>query len=150
MSGLHNIYLRAKGMLSTVIAKDTFITPRKLILKKKPRTTKVTTTNKTEIPEHDPNMPEDEAPETTDDVPPEMTEYTEITEPARKMLRKIRKRKNSGETTPDGIGGYDDVMMREDEREDMAGRVLRGGRAYEGRKRFPDDMLGDREPDYDS
>jgi hypothetical protein len=35
MSGLHNIYLRAKGMLSTIIAKDTFITPRKLIIKRK-------------------------------------------------------------------------------------------------------------------
>lgn len=63
MSELHNIYLRAKGMLSTIIAKDAFITPRKLIFKKRVQ----------------PNV--------------EDNETAPVSQKVRRVLKKIRKRK---------------------------------------------------------
>uniref|UniRef100_A0A8D9AQT6 Uncharacterized protein n=1 Tax=Cacopsylla melanoneura TaxID=428564 RepID=A0A8D9AQT6_9HEMI len=76
MAGLHNIYLRAKGMLSTIIAQD-FITPRKLILKKRQR-------NLVQVNDTSVNTTETSAP--------------------RRVLKKIRRRKLNEEvpapTTP--------------------------------------------------
>ncbi|KAL1449516.1 hypothetical protein WDU94_002016 [Cyamophila willieti] len=85
MAGLHNIYLRAKGMLSTIIAPDDFITPRKLILKKRQRFIPVNTTG-----EHDEIYILANGTETN---------VTESSAP-RRILKKIRRKKINEMTTP--------------------------------------------------